>query len=225
MPALPSVPKAIRVVATGLIDGVKPWVNAWHYGYAVGAAISPADLLAMVSAVSTGWGANIAPNISDTVSLLEIIGTALDSPSAPVEVDTTLRAGALTTQSVAADTSMVIQRKVQRRYRGGHSRVYVPGQDAAQLQDTERTWNPAQVVVMIGAWVELEDTGIDALVAAGMTDAQSINVSYYEGFTNVLYPSGRYHAKPTLRGTPLIDPIVDFSANPRACSQRRRAQL
>jgi hypothetical protein len=224
MPALPPVSKAIRVALDGFIQGTKPWRNAWHYGYSVGASVTATDVLNMATAIEAGWRTNIAPSISDTIALTKVTATALDSSTAPEQFVPSTGVGSVSTQPVAAGTALVIQRKVARRYRGGHSRIYIPGVAAAELDDTETAWDATYVATIIGLWLELEDTGTDVLEAAGHTDAFPSNISYYEGFTNFLYPSGRYHVRPTLRVSPLVDPIVDYSANPRPCSQRRRQQ-
>jgi hypothetical protein len=224
MPALPNVPKAIRISLDGLIQGTKPWRNSFHYGYSVGAAVSAAEVLALANAIATGWAANIGPALSDTLELASVTATALDSSTAPEATVNPGTAGSVTTQPVAAGTALVMQRKVARRYRGGHSRVYIPGVAAAELDDTEESWDSAFLTAFQANWIEFEDTGVDSLEAGGHTDAQSVNISYYEGFTNFLYPSGRYHVRPTLRVTPLVDAVTDFGINPRPCSQRRRQQ-
>jgi hypothetical protein len=119
---------------------------------------------------------------------------------------------------------MVIQRKTARRYRGGHSRVYLPGMLASYLDDTEEAWDATQLANTETAWQGIEAAGQAVLHTNGHTDATPVVVSYYLGFTNVLYPSGRYHARPTLRATPEVDIVTAFGGNPRPCSQRRRQQ-
>lgn len=224
MPALPSVPKAARVVLSGLIDGTKPWVNAFHYGYSVGAPLTAAEVAALATTMSTAWATNIAPSVASTLKLTQALVQALDSPSAPVGIDTTVHPGTGGAESVAAGTAFVVSREVTRRYRGGHSRIYIAGAEASALNNTERTWAPGVVTAFTTDWQNLELAGAVALVGGGHTDADSVNISYYEGFTNFLYPSGRYRARPTLRATPLVDLVVSFRGNPLACSQRRREQ-
>jgi hypothetical protein len=223
MPALPSVPKAAKVILQGFIDGTKPWVNLFHIGYSVGGALTGAEVLAMANAVSAAWGTSLAPSLEDTISLANVIVQALDSSTAPVANDPTVHTGGDSTTPVAAGTAFVVKRLVTRRYRGGHSRVYIPGLGAGALNDDPEEWNAATAAAILADWIEVEDSAVDAIEGVH-TDASSINISYYEGFTNVLYPSGRYHVKPTPRATPVIDQVGFFSYNPKPCSQRRRQQ-
>lgn len=224
MPALPPVSKVVRITLNGLIQGTKPWVNAFHIGYSLGSSVSAADVLAMATDVVSVWGSTLAPELSDTISLANVVATALDSPTAPEAVVASGTAGGQTTQPVAGGTAMVIQRKVSRRYRGGHSRVYLPGMIASILDDTEEAWDSVSLAQFASQWGAMEQSAGTAIFGTGHTDARAVNVSYFEGFTNVLYPSGRYHVRPTLRITPLVDPVVEFVGNPRPCSQRRRQQ-
>jgi hypothetical protein len=224
MPAMVPVPKAVKIAFQGLIDGTKPWVNAFHMGWSVGTGLNLAEVTNLATGMGAIWAAELGPNVSDTLQLINTVVTALDSASAPEAVVATPATGAQNTQSVAGGTAMVIQRKVNRRYRGGHSRVYLPGMMAVYLNDTEDQWNPATTAVFAESWADIEQEAITELIADGRTDAQGINISYFFGFTNVLYPSGRYHVRPTARVTPLVDAVVEYVANPRPCSQRRRQQ-
>jgi|SRR6202035_1070537 len=224
MPALPSVPKAAKVVLAGLIDGTKPFVNAFHLGYSVGSSLTLAEVTAIATAAAGSWIADLAPLVSDTIELTNVIATALDSSTAPTFNFGASTTGGHTEQPVPAGTAMVLQRKVGRRYRGGHSRVYLPGMVASYLDDTERAWDVTLLGQIVEAWEDIENAATGA-IAGVHTDVASTNISYYEGFTNFLYPSGRYHVRPTLRAVPVVDIVTDTQGNPRPCSQRRRQQV
>jgi hypothetical protein len=224
VPALPNVPNTVRCALNGLIDGTKPWVNLFHLGWSVGGTITSSEVLALATAIVSSWGTDMAPAVSDTLQLAEVIVTALDSSTAPVGIVASGATGALTTQPLNAGTAMVIQRKVARRFRGGHSRVYLPGMVASYLDDTETSWDAANLAAIAEIWADIEQEAVVNLVSAGFTDAFALSISYFDGFTNVLYPSGRYHVKPTPRVTPLRDGVTEWVGNPRPCSQRRRQQ-
>jgi hypothetical protein len=55
-----------------------------------------------------------------------------------------------------------------------------------------------------------------------LTPAFQVNVSYFSGFTNVTFPSGRIRPVPKLRSVPLVDTVTSWSTNPNVASQRRR---
>jgi hypothetical protein len=57
---------------------------------------------------------------------------------------------------------------------------------------------------------------------AGMGVMLPVNVSYFQGFHNFTFPSGRVKAIPTVRPVPVVDLINNFSVNPHVGSQRRR---
>lgn len=57
---------------------------------------------------------------------------------------------------------------------------------------------------------------------ASMGTVTHVNVSYFDGFTNKTFPSGRVKPVPTLRATPLVDTVLAYTANPKVASQRRR---
>jgi hypothetical protein len=70
------------------------------------------------------------------------------------------------------------------------------------------------------AWLAACITG--APVAVGTVTP--VNVSFFSGFTNKTFPSGRTRPVPTPRVTPLIDPIIGSDVNPKVATQRRRNQ-
>src|ERR1700752_522630 len=184
MPALPPVPKAARLVVEGLINGIKPFVNSFHIGYSVGSPLTASGFVSIAATLASAWGSNLAPLLVDEVQLISSIVTALDSASAPEAINTTTHTGANAVQGVPAGTAFVVSREVARRYRGGHSRVYIPGFPAAALNDTETEWNPSDVTDYQNAWGNIEQACWEEFVTLGHTDANAINVSYYEGFTN-----------------------------------------
>jgi hypothetical protein len=227
MPALPAVPKAVKFVLSGLINGTKPWVNAFHSGYSVGGALSAAEVLALAQVVNASWGANVAPLLTTITTLNSVVATALDSATAPVGVDGTVQTGGDADEPVAAGTAFVVQRKLSRRYRGGHSRVYIPGLPVHTLAAAADAilWDATFAALLLDAWADVEESAFTQLIADGRTDAHSTNISYFQGFTNFTFPSGRIRAISTPRVTPIVDPIVTWAFNPRPCSQRRRQQV
>lgn len=219
MPALPSVSDVLRIVYHIGIGSDLSAIVTDHRKFS-GTAPTNADLNALASAIAASYAAHLVHDFTADRVLHEIDITDLTSAAAAVGQWLGSHAGTRTDVALPADTSLIFQRKVGRRYRGGHSRQYWPmGGDTSVA--TPQTWDPvftAQVMVDMG------DLEVDTAAGfwSGAVDLGRANVSYYLGFTNVLYPSGRYHVKPTLRGTPLVDLVATVGINPKFGSQRRR---
>lgn len=224
MPTKPAVADAIKFQIFGLQDGVKPWANQFFFHWSIGGPINAADLLTVVTAVDTAWNANMPPVLVDEVTKETVVGTALDSSSAPVASFGSSTPGSLNVNGMGAGSAFIVSRQIARRYRGGHSRVYICGLDPSETNDHQDEFDPSVVAGIAARWVAVENAAATALTGVGKTDREAVSISYYDGFTNVLYPSGRYHAVPTLRVTPLIDPIVLYKGRTQIGSQRRRAQ-
>jgi hypothetical protein len=222
MPALPSVPKVVRFVGKYALSGVsRPLINAWHFGYNTG-SINASDLLALANTFATVFAADIAPLFSLAMELNELTATSLDSPTAPEVTIAPGIIGSTALPSVPAGTAAVFQRPVARRYRGGHSRLYLGGVSESQLVDPDN-WHTTFITAAEAGYNTFSaDVALGA--PTGYGGFFECNVSYYHGFTNFLMPSGRYRAIPTPRTTPLVDELMDIRLNPKPGSQRRRQQ-
>jgi hypothetical protein len=130
--------------------------------------------------------------------------------------------GTRTGATLGAQVAFVISGEIFRRYRGGHPRNYFPFGVDTDSYDA-RSWHTAFQTDVSEGWGEF----VNAVEAAGWTGAGTltpVNVSYYEGFTNHTYPSGRVRPIPTLRGTPVIDVIESYIFRPDYETQRRRVE-
>ena len=146
--------------------------------------------------------------------------TDLSSPTAPQVVNSTGATGGAGAAPLSAGVAMVMKYHITRRYRGGKPRAYLPGMSSAYLT-TPTEWNPASLANVTAGWI----THLTAIAAATPVAAGTgthVNISYYQGFTNHTYPSGRVKPIPTPRVTPLVDTINNVSGNPTPGSQRRR---
>lgn len=219
MPPLPDVPKVVRVTQR-MTDAADTDIVGRVYMQYTGSAPSNGDLDAYALVAATSWGANLAPLASEAIGLIEVDCEDLTSPSAAVGSWTGSIGGSRSGESLPAGTAFVLQFRILRRYRGGHSRTYWPG-GAEGDQESPQTWTAAYQAAMV--------TGFEAYISSlhgsawgGSGTVTQVSVSYYTGFTNITTPSGRMRAKPNLRPTPLIDEIVAITPNPHFGSQRRR---
>lgn len=104
------------------------WNNIFYVTLA-GSSIDSTDLDTLASTIATSWGTNIAPHLSDSVTLTNVQIVYL--PSAGTEVLGTWggsKPGTRTAQQLQdASGAYVMSWKIGAYYRGGHPRWYVPG--------------------------------------------------------------------------------------------------
>lgn len=219
MPPLPSVSKVVRVDHHFTLAGDANAQVRMFFQY--GGVLSQADALTWANAIATSWGAHMMAQLSNALSLTSTVLTDLSSASAPQAISTTSSTGSLAGVATSGATAIVMKKKIARRYRGGHPRMYIPGPSSGQLA-TEQTWAAgyiASVNTAFAAYVSDALTNVPAAAAP----ATEVNVSFFSGFTNKTFPSGRTHPVPTARVTPLVDVIIANTMNPRPANQRRRS--
>lgn len=221
MPALPPVPKVIQLafgtenVTNNYVD-----INRLYVSY-TGTAPSVGSLNAFAATALAAFATALAPSTGDDKVFASLEAVDLSSPTSAVSTVTGATTGALTGAILPADVAMVMSATVARRYRGGHPRSYLPVGDTTKLDD-DATWASAFLTTVHTAWVGF----ITAVGGSGWSGAGTVapvNVSYYSGFHNVTFPSGRVASIPSLRvGGPLVDLITAYVARKRLGTQRRR---
>lgn len=219
MPALPVVPNAIRVTLVYNSGADADIINRLFFGFTL-ANPSPAALTTFCTGVANAWNAEMAPRHSTDLTLTRVDAEDLTSASSAVASVSVSHSGTDGSAQLSAGAAFLISNKVSRRYRGGHSRTYLGGFTTSNLANPQ-TWDAAHAGPTLTAWENfITAVNADVWVGGGVLD--QINVSYYHGFTNFTYPSGRTRAIPTVRPVPVTDAIIGYSYNPRVASQRRR---
>lgn len=218
MPALPNVSKVIKVLMkqadaadTNLL---------WHFYLQYSGTLSLTDLTTIVNTIISAWNTNMKPITLPTYSLSSVEATDLSSPTSP---QVTVGSGAAGTgggTALGGMTAIVVQFKIARRYRGGHPRIYLPGPIVSGLASPE-AWT--------GAYVSSVQTPVTAFFSAVVTSPPAAvgtltlcNVSYFAGFTNKTFPSGRTHPVPTPRALPVVDTVTSAVVSNKPGTQRRR---
>lgn len=221
MPPLPDVPLVVRVATIATYGEDADVVNRF-YMLLNGPTSTPADLNTACTSVALSWNTNLAPKYHTSYTLTEVIMEDLTTSGAPVGAAATSHAGTLNGPRLSAATCALIRFHIGRRYRGGHPRAYLAAGDANQLTDNQ-AWTPAFLTGLVSAWSAFIN-GVDAALqtAYAASPGHHVNVSYYQSFENITYPSGRIYPRPKLRVTPLVDLVTSYTANPKVASQRRR---
>lgn len=221
MPARPSVPKVVQIVLFQTLGDDLDVINRFYQQYTGTAdTLSDGGALDWATATSAAWGTHIKPDVSSQLHLNKVTVTDLSSSTGGFgEFDSAL-AGESSDVSLPAGVAMVIKQHIERRYRGGHPRQYLCGFTETERLDPQ-TWEPASVAAIQTDYTAFR-TAVAAGCPSGIAPAVDVNVSYFEGFTNHTFPSGRVRPIPNLRATPVVDIITSFAVNPVIASQRRR---
>jgi len=213
------VPKVVRVDWFWTIANGVPAQVRKFFQYA--GALSSADAQTWVNSFNSAYNTTgFQADMPATTVLNSIMLTDLTSASSPQAIASTGRTGTNGGTSVPNSIAFVVKDRIARRYRGGHPRTYLPGVPTARLSGPD-TWDATNGTNLLNDWV----TYINACMAAapaGVGAVLEVNVSYFAGFTNHTFSSGRIRPLATPRAVPLIDAIVGHSFNPRVASQRRR---
>lgn len=217
---LPNVPKVLRIQLFQAIQADLFVLNHLFYSYA--GAASFADQAILTENVENAWETNMLPLQSGFTTLQKVVITDLTTTASPQTTVTSGAAGTAAGGALGAGTAAVMSLSQQRRFRGGHARLYIGGLVQPQLA-TAQTFTAAFVTALTAAFTAI-DTAITAPVLATLGARQWVTVSYFSGFTVVTNPTThRARNVPTLRvGGPLVETIAFFGASSKVASQRRR---
>lgn len=221
MPPMPAAPGVLQLVIHSRDNAVThDLINRLHVHYS-GAAPTPAQLVTMAPTLLVEWASVFCPLMhpAKSVSAIDIID--LSSPTAAQTTLAGVSVGTRTGAEVPVDNCVVVSGQVSRRYRGGHPRAYLPLGTITDV-DSARQWNGSLATAAATAMIAF----MGVASGAGWAGAGTItpcNVSYFAGFHNVTFPTGRVRSIPTIRpGGPVIDTITTFVGRTVIGSQRRR---
>lgn len=221
MKTYPPVPNVLRIEVQQTIHGDQYAMNRFFQPYS-GTAPTSAELSIFANDVFQAWSANMYQLQSSDVGVDKVVVTDLTSPTAASGEAAGSGVGTRAGTNLQAATCAVLQFGVPRRYRGGHPRMYLAVGVTSDL-GTGNSWDAAFISLVPTQWVNFL-AGFELSPWGGATLGKQVNVSYFAGYENVTYPSGRIKAVPSFRPTPVVDTISAFSLNKQVGSQRRRNQ-
>lgn len=219
MTALPAVSKVVRL-DLHMSQAADSNIQVREFFQFAG-ALSTADAVTWLGNIVTAWGTLMTGALSNTLTLNLSELTDLTSSSAAQVQSSTSHTGANANPPNSAGVALVIRKHIARRYRGGHPRIYIPG-TAANWLSTATLWDPTELGTVVGLYTTFINACIANTNPAAIGAITHVNVSFYLGFTNHTFPSGRVKAIPTPRATPVVDQITGVVGNPKPASQRRR---
>lgn len=221
MAKLPPVPKTF-IFKWFYVDAAGPGVqNQCYFQY--GGTLNQTDAESILSAASTNWGPSIGGQIANTLTLEVIEINDLDSNTGVQVGQSPAHVGTATGTSVTSGAALCIGGKTSLKFRGGHARVYIPGQVTASLQDSN-TWAATHVTAMATAW----QNHINSITGASTTATGTIKAvmahRYSKNPAELGQPPTFVTPKPLPVTNPAVFPITSWVVNPQVCSQRRRNQ-
>lgn len=219
MPPLPSPGKVFRCILTWS-DGSDTNIQNHFYSSYTG-SVSGADATAINNAIQGAWHPALGTQQTSNIILESVTTTDLATVTG-VEVTTNYTsAGTSAGTKLSSGVAMVLSHTVARRFRGGHSRVYIPGLAEGALASAN-TWTATAVSNVVTDWTSIIQS-MQGGVIPDLGTVATVQVSWYSGFTVVTSPTtGRSRNVPKLRTTPLVDVVTSVRGNPRVASQRRR---
>lgn len=207
---LPNAPGVAKVRFMMTWNG-RPAYNVMHMGYA-GASLNSADCVQLAGHMRSAWNTNLAPIVGTAVTLGVIEVTDLSNRTSGVGVNNVSSAGTMAmVQPAPASIALCISFLVQYRFRGGHARMYLPGQDVNKTTGGN-TWTGAHITASSNA-AKAFITQLKS-VLVGTMQCRPVMLSYYSHDAD-----GDLIYRPT--GPQPFD-IVDAAVRSRIDSQRRR---
>jgi hypothetical protein len=221
VPPLPSVPGVLFLkwrFTMGIDNRIGFGLHAKYTGTAPNNAQCAAAANLLFGLWNTHWLTHQMPGTLTTACSVQ----DLSSPSAGYGEHLGSTPGTSTGVAPPGNAAVLVNEIIQRRYRGGKPKCYLPVGRADDLTNAQ-TWSGAAVT---GFQTAMDGFKQDILgTAFGTATLQSfVSVSYYQGNSVVIDPvTGRAKNKPILRpGGPITDDVTTFIVSPTPGSQRRR---
>lgn len=218
-PPLPDIP-CVRVRLSGNLGTNAEWGNRFYLAYS-GSAPTGANCVTLAGDIATIWAEHIAQavNPSNALEEVDVLDIATDmglSGQWTGNEPGTEGSGA----NMPLQVATTVEYNIARRYRGGKPRIYLPPASMG-MASNEVAWSNA-FVTDLESWVPAFFSDIAATSVGAMGTLKHVNLSYYQGYTNVEVPGTRAYAKPTYRPVAIHDDIVGYSPKKIMSSQRRR---
>jgi hypothetical protein len=193
--------------------------SRFYLSYA-GSAPSATTCGTLATDIATAWNTDLAQivNTGDSLTNVDVedIATTLGlHGSAAVS-----HAGTYSGSGMAAQCANNVEFDIARRYRGGKPRMFLPAPSTSALNNVS-TWD-STFITLSNTQMLAFFTAVEALSIGSLGALQHVNLSFYEGFTNVTNSSGRTRAAPKYRSTALVDTVTGYATKAVIGSQRRR---
>lgn len=193
--------------------------SRFYLSYA-GAAPTAGNCITLATDIAAAWASHLAVSVHDAFALTEVDVIDIASVAGASGQWNGDNAGEGTGILIPASAATNIEFGIARRYRGGKPRMFLPPPDGGQMLDGGH-WT-TDFVDGVNTNVAAFFAEVEALSIGAMGALAHVNLSYYNGFTNITNSSGRTRAVPKYRDAALLDTINGYSTKGVIGSQRRR---
>ncbi|MGH9919210.1 MAG: hypothetical protein ACRD6W_10150, partial [Nitrososphaerales archaeon] len=193
--------------------------NRFYLKYA-GDAPTAANCVTLATDISNFWASDLASYVSTywTLTEVDVLDIATSDGLAGGYVHD--QAGTDTGGECQAPTCVNIEYDIARRYRGGKPRIFLPPPNVDRLANAYQWTTDTVGAIQTNFESFFSDVTGDSVGSMGTLS--HVNLSYYQGFTNVTNSSGRTRAVPTYRAAAKVDAITGYAVKQIIGSQRRR---
>lgn len=216
MPAFPPVPNVLKIVISGTYDelGAYQWANVFHWVYG-GGIPTLADVSNFADLFYGSYSSFFTASMPASQSMQNAQVTDLSSDTGAQADSPTVTPGTATGAKLPGNACMLISKTINRRYRGGHPRSYMPIGTETNLLD-QANWNDDFVTSSLTQYLAFVDDLVGETAGAIALGAEC-TVSYYDGVDPVT-------KKPIRRDVPVVYdiPVDGYTARQELASQRGR---
>lgn len=163
---LPDMAQIVQYSIKGSHNSIA-WANTGYLQY-TGIAPAVADLQAMGTAIGNAWNTNFAPLCHAQVTMDAVrLADMTNRASAIAQVSGMAHAGTRVGTDDANSICCVVSWQINRRYKGGHPRWYVPAGVVADYT-LGKTWTTTFTTAMNNAATAMR-TAMNAIAVSGVT--------------------------------------------------------
>lgn len=193
--------------------------NRFFLSYS-GAAPSAANCVTLATDIAAQWATNLESLVSPdwTLNLVDVLDIATDTGNSGSDAPS--NSGTRSGNTLPWQIATNVQFEIERRYRGGKPKIYLPGGVNTDTTDGSK-WNSAYVDA-VNTGIAGFFAGIAGLTVGSMGTLAHVNLSYYQGFKNITNSSGRERAVPQYRTAALLDTVTGYFCHALQSSQKRR---
>jgi len=193
--------------------------SRFYLSYA-GAAPTSGNCITLAGDIAAAWGTHLAGMVDETYALVEVDVLDIASYSGNSGQWTGNTPGTYSGSSLSANAATNVEFGIARRYRGGKPRMFLPPPTVGALGSPAR-WSSTFLTGAATA-VPAFFAEVVALSVGAVGALAHVNLSYYQGFTNITNSSGRERAVPKYRATALVDQVNGYATKGVVGSQKRR---
>lgn len=206
----------LRVSGT---QGTNVWAIVLHWYQGAAAAWTQSQINALNQSVQSHWPTSMSPLWPSTTIVTQIASADLTDTADRSNILAGISiGGTMTGTPYDYGASVLINYKINARYRGGHGRTYLPPPVTAASTNGD-TWSAGHVTNVNAAWTTFTGQIKTDMSSAGLPSSSQCVPRWQYTYTDV--PNKHKYTK---EKGPFLGayPVTSFTVSPQIRSQRRR---